>query len=82
VRARPKGGPSLKFRILFALERQFPVLARRQAAKAVADMTVKVTKPTAERVRAPSGSVAHARSTAATGEVQIVNPAQRATAEG
>jgi lipopolysaccharide export system permease protein len=33
-RARPKGGPSLKFQILFALERRFPVLARRQAAQA------------------------------------------------
>jgi lipopolysaccharide export system permease protein len=32
VRARPKGGPTLKFRILFALERRFPALARRQAA--------------------------------------------------
>jgi lipopolysaccharide export system permease protein len=35
VRARPKGGPSLKFRMLFALERQIPALARRQAAKAI-----------------------------------------------
>jgi lipopolysaccharide export system permease protein len=35
VRARPKGGPSLKFRMLFALERRFPYLAARQAAKAM-----------------------------------------------
>ena len=33
VRARPKGGPSLKFRIIFALERRFPALAARQAAE-------------------------------------------------
>jgi lipopolysaccharide export system permease protein len=33
VRARPKGGPALKFRIIFAAERAFPALARRQAQK-------------------------------------------------
>jgi lipopolysaccharide export system permease protein len=33
TRARPQGGPTLKFRILFALERAIPALGRRQAAK-------------------------------------------------
>jgi lipopolysaccharide export system permease protein len=41
LRARPKGGPSLKFRLIFAAERQFPALARRQAAKAQTSLYAK-----------------------------------------
>jgi lipopolysaccharide export system permease protein len=55
VRARPKGGPSLKFRLIFAAERQFPVLARRQAAKAAADMASKPKTPALARPAAPAG---------------------------
>jgi lipopolysaccharide export system permease protein len=68
VRARPKGGPTLKFRILFALERRIPMLARRQAARAIGDM------------KAKSGVAVAATHVAST--PQVAYAAQRATTEG
>jgi lipopolysaccharide export system permease protein len=48
VRARPTGGPTLKFRIIFALERLIPGLARRQATKA-AEAAKQAIKPIASK---------------------------------
>ena len=58
VRARPKGGPSLKFRLIFALERRVPALAARQVAKAVAAQTVKPAPMTVAKsmTRSPVGA--------------------------
>jgi lipopolysaccharide export system permease protein len=52
VRARPKGGPTLKFRMIFAAERWFPALARRQAAPTAAHGATTTRPATAARHQA------------------------------